>query len=265
MTGDAHEELAVNAAEIVQFNDLALALNENCDEALVQRRLVQFAVRAVPGAQHAAVTMITNGCQLRTTAASDPIPAEVDALQYQYGQGPCLQVLMDNDIAAAPDLTNDDQWPEFAAATVAKTPVRSMLSFRLFITDQDRAALTFYADRPGGFTEQSVATGSIFAAYSSMALIAARHAHTAHNLRQALQTNREIGVAMGILMANQHLSHDRAFAALRAASQNLNIKLFDIARDVAMTGQLPQPRERTRSKPSPHADSSASALVEPVA
>ena len=53
----------------------------------------------------------------------------------------------------------DNRWPLFARAIVHQTPVRSMLSFRLFLTEQNRAALNLYATKPGGFTDQSTADG----------------------------------------------------------------------------------------------------------
>jgi hypothetical protein len=128
----------------------------------------------------------------------------------------------------------------FARAIVDQTPVRSMLSFRLFLTEQNRAALNLYATTPGAFTEQSTATGSMFAAYASMAMIAAARNDTANHLTRALESNREIGVAMGILMANGKLTSQQAFDQLRTASQNLNRKLHDIAADVADIGTLPR-------------------------
>jgi hypothetical protein len=115
-----------------------------------------------------------------------------------------------------------------------------MLSFRLFLTEQNRAALNLYATRPGAFTEQSTATGSMFAAYASMAMIAAARNDTANHLTRALESNREIGVAMGILMANGKLTSQQAFDQLRTASQNLNRKLHAIAAEVAATGTLPR-------------------------
>ena len=115
-----------------------------------------------------------------------------------------------------------------------------MLSFRLFLTEQNRAALNLYATQPGAFTEQSTATGSMFAAYASMAMIAAARNDTANHLTRALESNREIGVAMGILMANGKLTSQQAFDQLRTASQNLNRKLHAIAAEVAATGTLPR-------------------------
>ena len=58
------------------------------------------------------------------------------------------------------------------------------------------------------------------------------------NLSQALQSNREIGVAMGILMNQHRFTRQEAFDVLRVASQNSNRKLADIAVEVADTGTL---------------------------
>ena len=44
-----------------------------------------------------------------------------------------------------------------------------------------------------------------------------------------MTTNREIGTAVGILMATHGISRDEAFGMLSQASQRLNRKLRDIA------------------------------------
>ena len=64
---------------------------------------------------------------------------------------------------------------------------------------------------------------------------------TIANLRKALSTNRDIGAAIGILMAGQKVSKEEAFAILKAASQNGHRKLHEIADDVLYTGTLPSP------------------------
>ena len=56
------------------------------------------------------------------------------------------------------------------------------------------------------------------------------------DLERALESNREIGVAMGIC---EMCTQSQPFNRLRTASQQLNRKLRDIADDVKRTGQLP--------------------------
>lgn len=50
--------------------------------------------------------------------------------------------------------------------------------------------------------------------------------------------NREIGVAIGVLMHEHRLSQAQAFDVLRAASQDSNRRLADIALEVVTTGTL---------------------------
>ncbi len=54
----------------------------------------------------------------------------------------------------------------------------------------------------------------------------------AEQMEQALRSSREIGAAIGILMASRQLSQDEAFAALKQVSRQSNRKLRDIARDL---------------------------------
>ena len=51
-------------------------------------------------------------------------------------------------------------------------------------------------------------------------------------LRTAIDSNRRIGMAMGILMNQLHMDDEQAFDALRRTSQNTNRKLRDVAEDV---------------------------------
>jgi AmiR/NasT family two-component response regulator len=70
-------------------------------------------------------------------------------------------------------------------------------------------------------------------------------------------TNREIGIAMGVLMNAHKITRQQAFDLLRIVSQHTHRKLYEIARDVADTGALDLPAERqraafSRGKPQPH-------------
>ena len=64
---------------------------------------------------------------------------------------------------------------------------------------------------------------------------------TATQLQTALTSNRQIGVAVGVLMSREKITSERAFDMLRLRSNNTNRKLRDVAEEVAQTGQLPQP------------------------
>jgi hypothetical protein len=64
---------------------------------------------------------------------------------------------------------------------------------------------------------------------------------TVDHLEVALASNREIGVAVGILMVNHQLTDEQAFDLLSRVSQHLNRKLRVIALEVARTGAIDLP------------------------
>jgi hypothetical protein len=223
-----------------EFTDLARMMTEDTrDPAQILRRIVVLAARAVPGSEHAAISLMIGNGPPRTGPCSDELPPQIDRIQYETAEGPCVQALTESDLVLTNDLTVASDWPNFARRAVAETGVRSMLSFRLFLNDGNRGALNFYAMKPDAFDMSAVATGSIFAAYASMAQLAALHQDQAIHLTRAVESNREIGVAMGILMANKRQTQEQAFTDLRIASQHLHRKLRDIAAEVIYTGALP--------------------------
>lgn len=52
------------------------------------------------------------------------------------------------------------------------------------------------------------------------------------NLQTALESNRRIGLAVGLVMAEYHLGPEAAFDVLRRSSQATNRKLRELAEDV---------------------------------
>ncbi|MCW2541822.1 MAG: hypothetical protein JWN95_3547 [Frankiales bacterium] len=60
----------------------------------------------------------------------------------------------------------------------------------------------------------------------------------ADNLALGLMTNREIGVAIGIIMERHKLSAHQAFDLMRRASQHRHVKLRAIASEIAETGVI---------------------------
>ncbi len=61
------------------------------------------------------------------------------------------------------------------------------------------------------------------------------------NLRLAVESNRRIAMAIGIVMCRYDMTSQNAFAALRRASQNAHRKLHDIAESVIHLRGLPGP------------------------
>jgi AmiR/NasT family two-component response regulator len=64
-------------------------------------------------------------------------------------------------------------------------------------------------------------------------------AHAAH-LQRALASNRQIGMAMGILMERHRLTQEQACERLRDLSMRGNVKLRDVADQIIYTGDTQQ-------------------------
>jgi GAF domain-containing protein len=229
--GELSELFAVIGAE--------LAVED--DSGAVLRRVTEFATHAVPGADHAGITIGRDGAPFSTVAATDDLVSRIDALQYELGTGPCVDAIVDNTRYNAPDLSVDQRWPEFGRRAVETTGVFSMLSLRMFVeTDGGLiAGLNMYSHRPHAFDESSETIALLLATHGSLATAKAQAQQTAQDLVIALKNSREIGVAMGIVMAYQKVTRDQAFDLLRIASQHTHRKLSQIATEVADTGALP--------------------------
>jgi len=73
----------------------------------------------------------------------------------------------------------------------------------------------------------------------TLAIRLASHAALIEQLRSSLTSRPVIDQALGIIMAREQCNQSRAFAILRSASQNSNVKLRDIAGAVvtSVTGE----------------------------
>lgn len=239
MAADRSEELAR------LFVGIARHLHAEDDPARAREQITLAAVATVPGCEHAAVSLVRRNGSITTDAATDELPALVDALQYETGQGPCLEALEHDRLYRSDDLAAETRWPGFARPAAERTGVRSMLSYRLYLDDEVHGALNLYSRRPRAFDDHAVTVGAILAGHATLALSHSRDRQQRRHLSEALASNRDIGVAIGILMASRGLSRDQAFDVLRDTSQWLNTKLRDVAEEVTHTGRLPSTPQRS--------------------
>ena len=72
----------------------------------------------------------------------------------------------------------------------------------------------------------------MLASFASVAINAVAQGDDVSTLRRGLLSNREIGKAVGMLMMLHNVDEQEAFNVLRRYSQDLNVKLADVARSV---------------------------------
>jgi anti-anti-sigma factor len=226
----------------VSFADIGHQLDSLEDEKSALDAITAMATRTVPGADYAGITIGRSGSTFVTVGATAELVNTVDQIQYDLGGGPCVDAIVENTTFNAPDLRVDPRWPEFGHRAVEITGIISMLSLRLYSeTDHGMiAGLNMYSRSAEAFDESSEAIAVLLATHGALAVGKATAQAKAANLLQALKTNREIGIAIGILMGLHKLTREQAFDLLRIASQHTHRKISDIAGEVADTGALPE-------------------------
>jgi ANTAR domain-containing protein/GAF domain-containing protein len=232
----------VETNDVVQLSQEFAALGRELrgpgDNQAALQRMVQLAVKHIEACSGASLTVVRGG-QGSSLATSDSVAATADDLQYELNEGPCLRSAERDANYLLIDVADDQQWPRFSAALMRNTPYRCVLSYQMIAGDS--AALNLYAEQPGAYETDDIDLATVIAAHSSSLVALHESEDRVANLETALESNREIGAAIGVLMAYHKVTHDGAFALLRSASQRMHRKLRDVASEVVETGALPGP------------------------
>lgn len=190
------------------------------------------------GADAASITEL-RGDTFLTLAATDQAARDCDALQYRLRSGPCVDAVVELSVFAPIDLLTDPRWPSFGEEVARTLGFRSMLSLRLLTDTTDSIyGLNVYGRQPQAFDRKAVLFGLLVGTYASSVVFSSSTSATILNLEKALETNRQIGMAVGVIMTTYGLTPERSFELLRLASMNHNRKLRDVAESVVLTGSL---------------------------
>lgn len=230
----------------MQFQELSVHLHAGGERSTALDRLINLARATVPGCEWSTITERRAQARLSTLAATGDIARTVDDIQYRLHQGPCLDATEGSEPVHSADLGVEIRWPQFCAEVIAATPVRAILSFHLG-DGPPSSALNLYAAVPDAFVSEAISAATLFAVHARVLMIHAESVGKAANLAEALTTSRQIGAAIGILMAAHKVTNEHAFDLLRASSQTLHRKLRDIAAEVTDTGALPAERPGGRA------------------
>jgi GAF domain-containing protein len=193
-----------------------------------------FAVRAIPGADGAGLTLLEEG-RADTMVASAEFVREVDAIQYGIGEGPCITAATERRTVHSGSLGGDRQWPRFGPR-VGRLGVHSVLSLPLVAGESVLGAMNVYAHAKDAFDDRAVELGELFAAQAAIsvqnaqALAQARRLAT--QLQAALTSRAVIDQAVGILMSRTGCTAGEAFDKLRVISQTENRKSSAVAQSI---------------------------------
>lgn len=170
-----------------------------------------------------------------TVASSSQEAQELDEVQYDYRDGPCLSAARRHVMVEVPDLNQEVRWPEYVQA-VTRRGIRSVLAIPLPDECGDGAALNLYSTVPAKFTPDRVELAQAYAQEASQALALAMrpgvYKEGQPDALEAMRSRTTIDLAVGMIMGQDGCSQEEAFTTLRSASSSRNIKLREVASGV---------------------------------
>jgi GAF domain-containing protein len=224
----AHPSLSL----IEAFSEIAqhVYASEDHDDSL--RRITETATAVIHGCEAASLSLLERHGPV-TRASTAPLATDGDQIQYDEGEGPCLDATMQERWLYTPDVATDRRWPRSSTRLGSELGVGSMISCRLTLDAaplHTLGGLNLYSTSPDAFAEDDQMLAILLASLGAVVVDASRQ--QAH-LRAAIESRQVIGEAVGIVRSQSKVSSEEAFAMLSKASQRMNVKLRDLAERIA--------------------------------
>ncbi len=227
------------------FAALARDLAEQPDRDATALRVLEL-ISGATGCSLAAIAHLSpQGALIFDHATDKEAIGKIAAISSSTEEGVAWDSLRQRGTVLIDDLNAESRWPAYTARMRADTSVRSALSYCLILDNLVLGALVLYSAEPAFFTDPICRFADVYADHAAIALARVADHERAENLETALQSNREIGMAVGILMARYGLTDQAAFDLLRVTSQHQHRKLREIAAETVFSGEIPQRAERT--------------------
>ena len=217
---------------VVATASFARELSTSASEPQQLELAVATVVALVDGCDHAGVTMVTRD-GLETMSATSERVRHSDHLQYELGEGPCLDTVQTHMTVISNEIGSDPRWPRWGPVVTQRYGFGSLLSLLLYTGHDSYGALNLYSGRPNAYTSEDILVAHSLAAHLAVAVAAAREID---HRGLAMVSRLVIGQAEGILMERYKITAEQAFDRLRNLSVDSNRKLILVAEEIVATG-----------------------------
>ena len=226
------------APALAAYAELAASVVNERPLGTVLRRVVELAVRVVPGADDVSITLIERG-RARTVAFTGQLATALDERQYKDGFGPCMDAAITGQVISIDDTARNRHYPEFSRQA-RRHGIHHTLSIGMPTFQDTTGALNIYGSGEAGpFAQATRDIASTFASYAAIAMLnAALYAGAVEEItqmRQAMASRAGIEQAKGVLMRDRHCTADEAFDLLRDMASRTSRKLRDVAQAVLVS------------------------------
>lgn len=204
----------------------------------ILKSIVDAAALSLPGIDHVGITIAHSDGRLETLASSDDLVRELDALQYELGEGPCVYAIEAGDVVTVNHLRHEQRWPRFVPEALA-LGLKAQMGLQLHADTQKMGGLNLYSTEVEEIDPDVQHLAELFAAHAALALGFVRRDE---ELTSALATRKTIGQAIGIVMERHEVDEDAAFGYLRRVSSTTNTKVRDVAAELVRQANHRVPR-----------------------
>lgn len=196
-------------------------------------RVIAHAARdSVPGFDHVGVTVLRDDGAATTAASTGEPVLQMDALQYQCGQGPCMDALRRERLVLVEHLEQQGHnWPLYARPA-AEAGVHAQMGVRVQSGGAVLGSLNFYSMTEPTVDPRASARAEFFAAQTATALAYARH------IEDLSSAEQPIGDAIDLVREQHQVSEEEAMYHLVRVATAAEKCLRDVAREVVERADL---------------------------
>jgi GAF domain-containing protein len=187
-----------------------------------------LATRMIERCDAAGLALEARG-RTHSIGTTDDVVLEVDLVQYDTGEGPCLESIKESKIVRFDVLEPDERWEHFAPGALAHH-IQSVLSLPIVARGSTVGALNLYSETVGGVEPESEPIALALAAYAGEVISTSPlYAYSLELLDEVvdeLAAHELIHSAVGIVMSRTGKAADDALATLAevAAHQGQSIR-----------------------------------------
>jgi GAF domain-containing protein len=191
----------------------------------------------VTGMTGAGIMLMWGDVPRGSVCTTDEVSALIEQLQYDLGEGPCVDAHQLNRPVLEPDLADptDPRWLAFAGPAL-EAGVRAVFGFPLRVGAVRLGAVNLYRDRPGPLDGEQHADALVMADVAAEAILLLQAEAPAEELAAELDAGGDfqyvVHQAAGMVSVQLGVTVGQALIRLRAYAFGNDRPLTQVARDV---------------------------------